>query len=207
MNESFIMGCVASTLQFIVAGYALRLNRRFGTARVGWSLFSAFSLLALLQLIQSTAPFDANTNSAVEINVTYALISFLLLVGMIHMETMLKERLRVERLEQQLRAGLETEVKTKTAHLTRAIDELMREIEESKRLATIIETSHWRKSGKTAEDVSASVTHPATMPGVSPVRETTGKPTAMPQPAERDSTGETSFGWQPDSALARPYLT
>ena len=45
------MSFIASALQFLVAGYALRLNRIFGTARVGWSLFWAFSLLALLHLI------------------------------------------------------------------------------------------------------------------------------------------------------------
>ena len=55
MNFNFteVMGFIASVLQFVVAGYALRLNRIFGTARVGWSLFWAFSLLALLHLFQS----------------------------------------------------------------------------------------------------------------------------------------------------------
>jgi C4-dicarboxylate-specific signal transduction histidine kinase len=141
MNELNFMGCIASVLQFIVAIYALRLNRRYGTARVGWSLFCAFSLLALLQLTQLTAPLGAGANAALEINATYALISFLLLTGMIHLETMLKERLRMERVEKQLRADLESEVKSKTAHLTRAIDELMSEIEERKRMAAIIKTS------------------------------------------------------------------
>src|SRR5208283_4473053 len=107
MNESYITGWIASALQFMVAGYALRLNRRFGTARVGWSLFCAFSLLALLQLVQSTSSFDVVVNAALKINVTYALISFLLLIGMLHLETMLKERSRMERVEKQLRAELE----------------------------------------------------------------------------------------------------
>jgi len=38
-------GChefITGALQFIVAAYALRLNRIFGTARVGWSLFWPF---------------------------------------------------------------------------------------------------------------------------------------------------------------------
>jgi hypothetical protein len=151
MNESHIMGCIASGLQFIVAGYALRLNRRYGTARVGWSLFWAFSLLALLQLIQSTAWFDASGNSALKVSVTYVLISFLLLIGMLHLEAMLKERLHMERVEKQLRAELELEVKAKTAHLTRAIEELMKEMEETKRMGTIIETSFWTKIDKTAK--------------------------------------------------------
>ena len=155
MNESHIMGWIASALQFMVAGYALRLNRRFGTARVGWSLFGAFSLLALLQLVQSATLFDAGANSALKINVTYVLISFLLLIGMVHLEAMLKERLRVERLEKRLRADLESEVKSKTAHLNRAIEELMSEIDETKRMAAIIESAEWTTIGKTADELAA----------------------------------------------------
>src|ERR1039458_5192923 len=124
MNESHFISCIAGTLQFSVAGYALWLNRRFGTARVGWSLFCAFFLLALLQLLESALPFESGANSPLEISVTYVLISFLLLIGMLHLEAMLKERLRAEQAEKQLRDGLESEVKLKTAHLTRAIEEL-----------------------------------------------------------------------------------
>ena len=153
MNESYITGCIASVLQFIVAGYALRLNRRYGIDRVGWSLFCAFALLALLQLIQSTAASDVVVNSALEINVTYALISFLLLLGMLHLETMLKERLRMERVEKKLRAELELEVKAKTAHLTRALDELMKEMEETKRMGAIFETSSWTRVDEVAADL------------------------------------------------------
>jgi hypothetical protein len=144
MNESHIAGCIGSMMQFAVAGYALRLNRRFGTARVGWSLFGAFSLLALLQLIQSTASSSAGTEFGLKVNVTYVLISFLLLIGLLHMETMLKQRLHVERIEHQLRAELQLEVKSKTAHLNRAIEELMSEIDESKRMAAIIDSSETR---------------------------------------------------------------
>jgi hypothetical protein len=160
MNESHITGWIASALQFIVAVYALRLNRRFGTARVGWSLFGAFSLLALLQLIQSTASFNVGMNAALKINVTYALISFLLLIGMLHLEAMLKERLRMERVEQQLRAKLELEVKSKTAHLTRAIEELMLEIEETKRMSAIIESADGEMSSKTADGFAEAIGKP-----------------------------------------------
>ena len=54
MNFPETMGFVAGGLQFIVAGCALRLNWLFGSARVGWSLFWAFLLLALLRFVQST---------------------------------------------------------------------------------------------------------------------------------------------------------
>ena len=141
MSFSFpqVMGFITGALQFIVAGYALRLNRIFGTARVGWSLFWAFALLALLHLFQSIASFNSGAQLGVEIEVMYALISLLLLTGMVHIETLLKERLRLEREEQRLRAELESEVKKKTAYLSRALEELQSEMDGRKRMEAEIE--------------------------------------------------------------------
>jgi len=141
MRFSFpqVMGFITGALQFVVAGYALRLNRIFGTARVGWSLFWAFALLALLHLFQSITSFNSGAPLGVEIEVMYSLISLLLLTGMVHLETLLKERLRLEREEQRLRAELESEVKKKTAYLSRAIEELQSEIDGRKRMEAEIE--------------------------------------------------------------------
>jgi DNA repair exonuclease SbcCD ATPase subunit len=133
------MGFITGALQFIVAGYALRLNRVFGTARVGWSLFWAFALLALLHLFQSVTSFNTRAPLGVEIEVMYSLISLLLLTSMVHLETLLKERLRLEREEQRLRAELESEVKKKTAYLSRALEELQSEIDGRKRMEAEIE--------------------------------------------------------------------
>jgi hypothetical protein len=66
----------------------------------------------------------------------------LLLTGMLHIETLLKERLRLERTEQRLRAELESQVKEKTAHLTKAIEELRLEIDERKRMEAQVEKTH-----------------------------------------------------------------
>jgi C4-dicarboxylate-specific signal transduction histidine kinase len=142
MNFHETMGYVAGGLQFIVAGYALRLNRLFGTSRVGWSLFGAFSLLALLHLIQSLMPSNDGEQVGVKIEVMYSLISLLLLTGMTHIETLLKERLRLEQTEQHLRAELESQVKEKTAHLTKAIEELKLEIDQRKRMEVEVEKTH-----------------------------------------------------------------
>jgi phosphoglycerate-specific signal transduction histidine kinase len=136
------MSFIASALQFLVAGYALRLNHIFGTARVGWSLFWAFSLLALLHLFQSMELFNLGASLGIEVEVMYALISLLMLTGMVHIESLLKERLRMEREEQRLRAALELEVKKKTAHLTRAIEELQLEIDGRKRMEAEVEKTH-----------------------------------------------------------------
>lgn len=133
------MNLVAGGLQFVVAGYALRLNRIFGPKRVGWSLFCAFSLLALLHLTQSEDVFDASAGPAISIEVIYSLISLLLLAGMAHIETLFKERLRIEEAAARLQAELELEVKKKTAYLTRTIEALEMEIDERKRMEAELE--------------------------------------------------------------------
>ena len=83
MNFPQTMSIIAGLLQFVVAGYALRLNRIFGTARVGWSLFWAFALLALLHFFQSVVSFGSGVSLGSEIEVIYALISLLLLTGLV----------------------------------------------------------------------------------------------------------------------------
>ncbi|MGO8837621.1 MAG: PAS domain S-box protein [Limisphaerales bacterium] len=128
------MALVTGLLQFVVAGYALRLNQIYGTARVGWSLFLAFSLLALLHLFQAVTSFNSGTPMGAEIEVIYALISLLLLTGLIHIETLLKERLRSEQEAVRLQGELGIQVKAQTAHLTKAIEELQSEMTERKRM-------------------------------------------------------------------------
>jgi hypothetical protein len=141
MNSTEVTSFIIGLLQLIVAGYALRLNRIFGTLRVGWSLFLAFLLLALLHLMQSLMPSSAGAEFGIKVDVMYALISLLLLTSMVHIETLLKERIRMEREEQRLRAGLESEVKKKTAYLMRAIEELQLEIDERKQAEAEVETT------------------------------------------------------------------
>jgi hypothetical protein len=139
MNALDTVNVVAGLLQFLVAGYALRLNRIFGPQRVGWSLFCAFSLLALLHLTQSAGASEVGTHSAMLIEVMYSLISLLLLVGMAHLETLFVERLRAEHESVRLRGELELEVKKKTIYLTRTIEALQVEIDERKRMEAELE--------------------------------------------------------------------
>ena len=142
MSFPEIMSLITGLLQFIVAGYALRLNRIFGTARVGWSLFWAFSLLALLHSIQSITSFSSGASLGIEMEVIYSLISLLLLTGMVHIETLLKERRRVEEAEKRLRDGLEFLVGEKTAHLSRTVEDLQMEIAERERMEAEVERAH-----------------------------------------------------------------
>ena len=143
MNYSTIIGVVAGLLQFAVAGYALKLNRTFGTKRVGWSLVCAFALLALLNLMQSFLQRGSGVEFVIKTDVMNAVISLLLLIGMVHLESTLKERARIEREEQTMRDELESEVKKKTAFLTRALEELQSEIDERKRLDAENQTVRW----------------------------------------------------------------
>lgn len=127
------MGFTAGMLQFIVAAYALRLSRRFGTMRVGWSLFWAFLLLAVLHLTQSIMHGSGSTEFGLKVDAMDALISMLLLIGLVHLEAMLKERVRVEQEEKRLRAELESEIRKKTDYLMRALESLQAEMDERKR--------------------------------------------------------------------------
>jgi hypothetical protein len=141
VNFTTVLGFVAGVLQFVVAGYALRLNRQFGTMRVGWSLFWAFLLLACLHLMESVMESSPGAQYVIKVDVMNVFISLLLLIGMVHLQGMLKERVRVQREEQRLRRELELEVKKKTVFLTRALEELQAEIDERKRVETEANTT------------------------------------------------------------------
>src|SRR5208282_767546 len=113
MHFSSAMSLVAGVLQFAVACYALRLNRLFGSSRVGWSLFVAFAAMALLRLLLSLDLFRG-VIVGVGVEIVYVLTSILLLTGMAHLETLLKERQRVESVEHNAQARLESQVREQT---------------------------------------------------------------------------------------------
>lgn len=133
MNFTTALGFTAGFLQFGVAGYALLLNRRYGTRRVGWSLFWAFLLLALLHVTQLAMVHTTRELYALQTDVMNTLVSLLLLIGMIHLDAMFKERRRTELEEQRIRGELESEVKKKTSYLLRAIEGLQAEMDQRKR--------------------------------------------------------------------------
>lgn len=133
MNFTTALGFTAGILQFVVAGYALLLNRRYGTRRVGWSLFWAFLLLALLHVTQLAMAHATRELFVLQTDVMNTLVSLLLLVGMIHLEAMLKERRRTELEEHRIRGELEAEVKKKTSYLLRAVEGLQAEMDKRKK--------------------------------------------------------------------------
>jgi len=123
MNFSNVMTLVAGVLQFAVACYALRLNRLYGAPRVGWSLFAAFAAMALLRLLLSLDLFRTVIEGG-RGEIVYVLTSILLLTGMVHLESLLRERRRAEEVEQKSQARLESQVREQTAELVRANESL-----------------------------------------------------------------------------------
>ncbi len=121
-------------MQFGVAGYALFLNRIFGSQRVGWTLCGSFSLLALLHLFQSETNWSADAQANVTFEAIYSLTSLLLLTGMVHIGTLYKERVWFEQKEKQLRAELEVELEKRTRYLMRAVEGLDLEKAERNRM-------------------------------------------------------------------------
>lgn len=116
MTNSMNLNLLAGAFQLLVAAYALRLNRSFGPARVGWSLFATFSLLALLHLVQATTPFTSGAFAQIQMEAAYLIISFLvlafvLITCIVQMETMCKNSLFQVRSESQdwtgIKAGIQ----------------------------------------------------------------------------------------------------
>ena len=128
MNFPHICSLVLSLLPCLIPPYALRLNRVFGTRRVGWVLFAVFSLLAALQLMRALQPMGLGLDPGITLDLLNFLVPMLLLGSMVHIETLFRERLRVEEQEKKMRAELENQVRERTAALDQANEELQREI-------------------------------------------------------------------------------
>jgi PAS domain S-box-containing protein len=121
---SILLGLVAC----LIPPYALRLNRLFGMRRVGWVLFTVFSLLAVLEWVRFWLPLRFGLEPGLILDLLNFLIPVLLLTVMAHIDLFLRQRLRLEMQEQAAKAGLEAQVKQRTAELDAANDELQREI-------------------------------------------------------------------------------
>jgi len=122
--HSLILGLV----QCVIPPYAFRLSRVFGTRRVGWVLFAVFSLMALLQVVRGSLPRGLGSDPNLALDLLYFLVPILLLIGMVHIETLFKERLHLQEEERRLRADLQLQVKARTAELDAANEDLQREI-------------------------------------------------------------------------------
>ncbi|HSU52881.1 MAG TPA: PAS domain S-box protein [Candidatus Dormibacteraeota bacterium] len=128
LSSEPVYSVILSGLACFIPPYALRLTRVFGTKRVGWVIFSAFVLLGALQLVRAWHPMGLALDPSMTLDLLYMLIPVLLLIGMMHIETILKERLRIEEEEKRIRGELEQLVRERTVDLDKVNDELQREI-------------------------------------------------------------------------------
>ena len=124
MNNMDIIRLTSGLLQFGVAWYALRLGRLFKFTLLGWLLFGALSLLALLSLFLAVKPLGASTQWGINVDIIYSLISLLLLAGMIRFHFGLKNFLRRERTQRREMEEWELQVKQQYAELTKTNERL-----------------------------------------------------------------------------------
>lgn len=128
MSQTSIISLLIGVVPCLIPPYAFRLSRIFGTRRVGWMLFATFTLLAALQLVRAWGPSGLGLNPELTLDLLNFLVPTLLLIGMVHIEMLFKERLRLEQEERRLRQNLEETVRERTSELNQANEELQREI-------------------------------------------------------------------------------
>lgn len=149
MNDANYLHLIAGLPQIAVAYYLLRLERRFGLARVGWVLVASITLLAVLYLLFFFQPLQTFPSVAIKMDIAFGLASLFLLTLMMFLEELLKERARVREIELQAHRLLKTRVAEQTVELTKANAELTQtaaslrsEIDNRKRMQTQMEATH-----------------------------------------------------------------
>ena len=132
MDAHEIVGTLAIILQVAVAGYALWLNRNFGTNRAAWALCLAFLLMTLMHLNEAWEPAVSVSVLGLQPQLAYMFISLLLLLGLSHLGTVFRERQKAQDLICQARDQLEVRVQVRTAELVQTNERLGKEIEQRK---------------------------------------------------------------------------
>ena len=123
MTLSFFASAFLGALQLAVPSYGLRLNRRFGSREVGWALVGAFASLALLNLAGGMGPVAGRRDWELARGVACAAVPVLLLIGLAHIEALLRERARLERKQQHRHCELEEFLDQRTEELAEAKEE------------------------------------------------------------------------------------
>src|SRR5215469_15426673 len=126
VETSGLLPLLAGLFQVAVAGYALRLNRRFGSRRVGWWLAGAFTLQALLSWFHASG---SDIGGPLKVDILYVILALVLLAGMVHSEKLQKDRLYHEKQQKGIRVAIDEIVEQKTAELTAANRELSFKVE------------------------------------------------------------------------------
>jgi PAS domain S-box-containing protein len=128
MNSLGVLTLLAAGLQLTVPSYALRLVHRFGAQRVGWFIVTAFFSLAVLHAVKPPRAFPAGPRIEAASNLVFIAASVLLLVGMGHVETLCKERLKEQAREEKRRREWEADIQEQSAQLSQANQRLAHEL-------------------------------------------------------------------------------
>jgi len=121
MNDIDIFRLTSGLLQFGVAWYALRLGRLFKSALMGWLLFGALTIMALLSVVLAAAPIDTAAQWGIRVDIVYTL---LLLAGLMRFYPGLTSFLRDEELKRQALDKWESQVKEQWVELIKTNEKL-----------------------------------------------------------------------------------
>ncbi|HEY1786710.1 MAG TPA: ATP-binding protein [Verrucomicrobiae bacterium] len=124
MNYQIYIDLAAGALQLTVAGYAFWLKRHFRAVQVGWWLFSAFASLAVLHWAQNAEVIPDFPRRNLILDAAYGFTSLLLLIGMYHMQALLKWYHSAEVRAREAQAALEETLKTESEKLNKANEDL-----------------------------------------------------------------------------------
>ncbi|PWU11598.1 MAG: hypothetical protein C5B50_23040 [Verrucomicrobia bacterium] len=119
---------IAGTVQLTVPAYAFRLVRRFGTKNIGWLVVLTFACLALLHVFNPLRPVAAGPFSGVMPDTIYVVGSLLLLVGLAHGETLVRERGQASSNADRMLTDCETRFQERTADLVKTNEHLRAEV-------------------------------------------------------------------------------
>src|SRR5438552_1935510 len=125
-------------VQLSVGFYSLRITRLFGTRRVGWFLCSGFVLMALGRVTEGWVSRDSLHYT---VPLLMLVIPMLLLIGMLHVEEFLKERVRKEVDVARAKDELKRRFDEQSVHLQRTNEALKREITQREAHQRAIEQS------------------------------------------------------------------
>jgi PAS domain S-box-containing protein len=129
-----ILNLIAGLLQLSVPSYGFRLLRRFGPQRVGWFMVISFAALGLAHLLEPIKPASLGPHSGWMLDGMYAVASALLLIGMGHLETLISERSRAQKQQEDLRVDWESRVEKKITDRGNLVKEIARRTQINQRL-------------------------------------------------------------------------
>jgi two-component system cell cycle sensor histidine kinase/response regulator CckA len=118
-----LLSAASLSLQVAVAGYALWLNRIFGTKKAGWALCGAFVLMLAMHLNEAFSPAVTESAFGIRPELAYVFISFLLLLGLSHLAGLYRERQAAEEAIRRARDELEIRVRERTAELAEEVEQ------------------------------------------------------------------------------------